>query len=350
MKTLLVFSLLLTFAINAAFAEDTTVVTQLKAQAKGGDGNAAWQLGKTYEIGAGVKVDFVEADHWYLLAASLGHPKAANQRKAIKAKVALASEAARLATEAAKDNADAAYQLGKKYEIGSGVASNILDADHWYAIAEKNGHRKAAAQRKAIASKVAQAKRENAPIAPPPVARKTKPATIPDDVAASSPYAVVSGVMDDYRKWSKPQIVQSHVPAGEKEAFENLILKLYPEIEVDWIDDGTEPKAIFFQARGIFRISMSAMPSFKGEPSNPVTERMTFETKGKMYSARFYAGATVRYPPNEKRPALPEYGAPFGQVAVDRPCDITAILFPNNRIGVVEMHLPETKNERNSMH
>jgi hypothetical protein len=333
MKTLLVFSLLLTFAFNPTFAEDTTVVTQLKEQAKGGDGNAAWQLGKTYEIGAGVRVDFVEADHWYSLAASLGHPKAAGQRKAIKAKVALASEAARLATEATKGNADAAYQLGKKYETGAGVASNILDADHWYAIAEKNGHRKAAVQRKAIAYRVAQVIRENAPIAPPPVSRKTKPAIVADDVVSSSPYVVVSGVMDDYRKWSKPQIVESHVPASEKEAFENSILKLCPAIEVDWIDDGTEPKAVFFQVRGIFRSIVIS----------PVTQGTIFETKGKTYSARFYAGATVRYPPNEKRPALPEYGAPFGHVALGRPCDIIAILFPNNRIGVLEMHLPETK-------
>jgi len=113
--------------------------------ANGGFVTAMSGLGQMHELGqAGLRVDLVEANRWYLQAARAG---------SVDSQVAIAT-AFYLGRGAAKDAAQAAHwyrvaaqggDVGAMYiyasmvEAGDGVERDLKEARYWYAVAARNG-------------------------------------------------------------------------------------------------------------------------------------------------------------------------------------------------------------------
>ena len=78
--------------------------------AERGDAQAGYYLGRLYELGKGVQLDYRRAAEWYRLAAKIG------------------------------DNADAQFALGELYFKGRGVDNDYREAIDWYLKAAEGGH------------------------------------------------------------------------------------------------------------------------------------------------------------------------------------------------------------------
>lgn len=88
------------------------MLAQRRAQAEGGDPEAQFRLGETYERGVGEEKDLPQAAAWYEKAAKLGH-------------------------------AEAMYHLGLMYENGRGVKADMATAEKWMMQAAKRKHEEA---------------------------------------------------------------------------------------------------------------------------------------------------------------------------------------------------------------
>ena len=78
--------------------------------AERGSGQAGYYVGRLYELGQGVRLDYRRAAEWYRLAAKLGN------------------------------NADAQFALGELYFKGRGVANDYKEAIDWYRKAAEGGN------------------------------------------------------------------------------------------------------------------------------------------------------------------------------------------------------------------
>lgn len=90
-------------------ARNSDEVRGFRAQAEGGDAEAAFELGKRYAHGIGVEQDMIEARYWLAQAAEDNHPLAA-------------------------------YELGLIHEFGRGVEIDLAEAARWYQVGGANGH------------------------------------------------------------------------------------------------------------------------------------------------------------------------------------------------------------------
>lgn len=88
------------------------MLAQRRAQAEGGDPEAQFNLGLTYERGAGEEKDLPQAAAWYERAAKQGH-------------------------------AEAMYRLGLMYENGCGVKADMTTAEKWMMLAAERKHEEA---------------------------------------------------------------------------------------------------------------------------------------------------------------------------------------------------------------
>lgn len=115
-----------------------------EAVAKGGDPYAQHALGKLYENGQGVPLDYARAAEWYARAAAQGLPAAENNLALLYAAgrglprdparaVALWQKAA----EAGHTHAQ--YNLGLAYYLGEGTARDDRQAAYWFTRAAQHG-------------------------------------------------------------------------------------------------------------------------------------------------------------------------------------------------------------------
>jgi TPR repeat protein len=144
-------------------------------QAEAGKVPAMFEVGRMYELGRGVDIDYATAVQWYQRAAEAGNADAKGRLGRLylegKGVPRNPGRAFRLLKEAAKhDIPSAQYELGRLYETGTGVERNLDAAVKWYQRAREGGdYRAEAALRKLQAQRRA---------APPP-APAPKPAAVP---------------------------------------------------------------------------------------------------------------------------------------------------------------------------
>ena len=104
-----------------------------------------FELGKKYDFGEWVPVDYKEAVKWYCKAAEGGHTKAQNnlghcyfEGKGVAKDTREAVKWYRKAAESG--NAEAQCNLGVCYDLGIGVEKNTLEAEKWYKKAAAQGN------------------------------------------------------------------------------------------------------------------------------------------------------------------------------------------------------------------
>lgn len=121
-------------------------INQLKKEAEKGDADAAFELGRKYEIGKEVAQNMDQAYQYYLKSAENGNIEA-------KEKVAFAyftSDSRTITTlelattylmDAAKNGSGSAQAyLGKLYEIGSSLEKNLEESAKWYEASAYSGN------------------------------------------------------------------------------------------------------------------------------------------------------------------------------------------------------------------
>lgn len=123
-------------------------ITQLQAQAEGGNVAAQLKLARTYESGLGIPPDDQLAAQWYRRAAEQGNSEA---QDILGAKYLIGRGVEQSKEEAVKwfrksarqRNADAMYHLGVAYYNGDGVAINDSLSYAWFVLASEAGSQSA---------------------------------------------------------------------------------------------------------------------------------------------------------------------------------------------------------------
>ena len=130
------------YNLGLAYATgDGTVLSYVDAAmwyrkaAEQGNANAQYMLGGCYCRGEGVAKDFTEAVKWYNKATELGHDYA---KKAL-----IVAKNAQEALAAEQGNANAQYNLGRRYFSGDGVVKDEAEAVKWCIKAAKQGNSEA---------------------------------------------------------------------------------------------------------------------------------------------------------------------------------------------------------------
>ena len=116
----------------------------LLSEAKRGDCNAQFQLGKKFEFGIDIYKDDVEAVRWYQQAANQGHGEAQYYLGlCYGAGVGVTkndAEAMKWFRKAAEQGEPKGQQfLGHSYALGNGVPQNYAEAYVWLSLATANG-------------------------------------------------------------------------------------------------------------------------------------------------------------------------------------------------------------------
>ena len=109
---------------------------------------AEYRIGIAYLYGVGVERDEVNGNQWLVLAAEHGHPVARNLVADFKNTSVEFQQGVSIAVRwylqrALAGDAQAAVHLGKAYEYGWGVRSDLNEALKWYQIASQSGHKSA---------------------------------------------------------------------------------------------------------------------------------------------------------------------------------------------------------------
>ena len=110
---------------------------------------AQWVLGKIYEEGIDTSVDYHEAAHWYRSAARQSYARAQlalgrlyEIGKGVPgSSYPAAAHYYRLAAEQGADEAQ--YRLGSLLYRGAGLPEDLAQAQNWFALAAKQGHKEA---------------------------------------------------------------------------------------------------------------------------------------------------------------------------------------------------------------
>jgi len=117
----------------------------IEVLAKKGDPEAQNELGKKYEKGRGVPLNYAEAVKWYRLAAEQGNANGQNNLgvmydngRGVPLNYAEAVKWFRLAAE--QGDLDGQRNLGVMYENGRGVPLNYAEAVKWYRLAAEQGN------------------------------------------------------------------------------------------------------------------------------------------------------------------------------------------------------------------
>ncbi|MBZ9935955.1 hypothetical protein LB518_06600 [Mesorhizobium sp. BR1-1-16] len=151
------------FELGKQYAEGLGVRqdVQLAAQwygraAKGGLAIAQYRLGSLYERGEGVKRDPAEAENWYRKASAQGNARAVHNLGVMISEGATGAPdytaAAQLFIEAANLGvADSQYNLGVLYARGLGLGVDLVQSYKWFALAAAQGDTDAGKRRDEVA-------------------------------------------------------------------------------------------------------------------------------------------------------------------------------------------------------
>lgn len=110
------------------------------------DADARYRIRLFYEHGDGVQHCLTEAAAWYRLAAEKGHVEAKQKLEELPTTCSnsdLPSEESSLRAISESGDADAQFEIGRKYVRGAGITQDNAKASKWHLLAAKNGHTEA---------------------------------------------------------------------------------------------------------------------------------------------------------------------------------------------------------------
>ena len=132
--------LLMEWFIGSHQKKDSTAAERcFREKAEAGDAAAQWWLGASYQYGVGAEKNHRQALHWYRLAARQGSQPAQDMLQALSGQARERQLEQHLLEHAEQGDAQAQYEVGRRFWNGDGVDQDHKQAADWFDRAARQG-------------------------------------------------------------------------------------------------------------------------------------------------------------------------------------------------------------------
>ena len=132
--------LLMEWFIGSHQKKDATAAERcFREKAEAGDAAAQWWLGASYQYGVGAEKNHRQALHWYRLAARQGSQPAQDMLQALSGQAREWQLEQQLLEHAEQGDAQAQYEVGRRFWNGDGVDQDHKQAADWFDRAARQG-------------------------------------------------------------------------------------------------------------------------------------------------------------------------------------------------------------------
>ena len=132
--------LLMEWFIGSHQKKDATAAERcFREKAEAGDAAAQWWLGASYQYGVGAEKNHRQALHWYRLAARQGSQPAQDMLQALSGLARERQLEQHLLEHAEQGDAQAQYEVGRRFWNGDGVDQDHKQAADWFDRAARQG-------------------------------------------------------------------------------------------------------------------------------------------------------------------------------------------------------------------
>ena len=132
--------LLMEWFIGSHQKKDATAAERcFREKAEAGDAAAQWWLGASYQYGVGAEKNHRQALHWYRLAARQGSQPAQDMLQALSGQARERQLEQHLLEHAEQGDAQAQYEVGRRFWNGDGVDQDHKQAADWFDRAARQG-------------------------------------------------------------------------------------------------------------------------------------------------------------------------------------------------------------------
>ena len=132
--------LLMEWVIGSHQKKDATAAERcFREKAEAGDAAAQWWLGASYQYGVGAEKNHRQALHWYRLAARQGSQPAQDMLQALSGQARERQLEQHLLEHAEQGDAQAQYEVGRRFWNGDGVDQDHKQAADWFDRAARQG-------------------------------------------------------------------------------------------------------------------------------------------------------------------------------------------------------------------
>lgn len=132
--------LLMEWFIGSHQKKDATTAERcFREKAEAGDAAAQWWLGASYQYGVGAEKNHRQALHWYRLAARQGSQPAQEMLQALSGQARERQLEQQLLEHAEQGDAQAQYEVGRRFWNGDGVDQDHKQAADWFDRAARQG-------------------------------------------------------------------------------------------------------------------------------------------------------------------------------------------------------------------
>ena len=132
--------LLMEWFIGSHQKKDATAAERcFREKAEAGDAAAQWWLGASYQYGVGAEKNHRQALHWYRLAARQGSQPAQDMLQALSGQARERQLEQQLLEHAEQGDAQAQYEVGRRFWNGDGVDQDHKQAADWFDRAARQG-------------------------------------------------------------------------------------------------------------------------------------------------------------------------------------------------------------------
>ena len=132
--------LLMEWFIGSHQKKDATAAERcFREKAEAGDAAAQWWLGASYQYGVGAEKNHRQALHWYRLAARQGSQPAQDMLQTLSGQARERQLEQQLLEHAEQGDAQAQYEVGRRFWNGDGVDQDHKQAADWFDRAARQG-------------------------------------------------------------------------------------------------------------------------------------------------------------------------------------------------------------------
>ena len=132
--------LLMEWFIGSHQKKDATAAERcFREKAEAGDAAVQWWLGASYQYGVGAEKNHRQALHWYRLAARQGSQPAQDMLQALSGQARERQLEQHLLEHAEQGDAQAQYEVGRRFWNGDGVDQDHKQAADWFDRAARQG-------------------------------------------------------------------------------------------------------------------------------------------------------------------------------------------------------------------
>ena len=132
--------LLMEWFIGSHQKKDATAAERcFREKAEAGDAAAQWWLGASYQYGVGAEKNHRQALHWYRLAARQGSQPAQDMLQVLSGQARKRQLEQQLLEQAEQGDAQAQYEVGRRFWNGDGVDQDHKQAADWFDRAARQG-------------------------------------------------------------------------------------------------------------------------------------------------------------------------------------------------------------------